>query len=175
MRKTQSRPLRAKQEKGSEAVTNEGAAVPRSTMEALASEFDVLCSVVEALQSRHNPDDRHVINAIERRLPAIEELLASSDPKNINDLFIFAVMLRSKLASLRDNAGFLIYPERYGKSPTLEAYQEIAPSIRTDIANLQAMISFMIDGFERVAGTTAKDLGIGRISGSNDCSERDVM
>jgi hypothetical protein len=142
-------------------------------MEALAKEYDTLTTVVESLQDQQKPA-QHIINTIDRRLPAIEALLSASEPRCLNDLFIFAVMMRGKLSSLRDNAGSLIYPENYGgRVFTLEDYQEIAPDVREDIADLQAMISVMINGFELVTGTTAKRLGIGRLASCHDGSERD--
>jgi hypothetical protein len=176
MRKEKSRQLRMKQEKLTESAQVPAAASPRSKMEALALEYDLLCQAEDDIRDRGGKPDRHFINTIDRRLPAIEGLLSTSEPQNINDLHIFAVMLRSKLGVLRDSAGSLIYPERYGNGKkvfTLEDYQKIAPDLRSDIADLQAMISIMIDGMERVSGTTAERLGIGRLASCLDGSEND--
>jgi hypothetical protein len=141
-----------------------------SKMEALASEYDLLCQISEAVGDEENPCV-HLLNNIDRRLPAIEVVLATSEPRTVNDLLIFAVMIRDKLASLRDNAGFLIHPEKYGKPVTFEDLRKIAPDVRSNIRDLQAMITIMIDSCERISGMTAKKLGIGRIAAANDFSD----
>ncbi|WP_423414861.1 hypothetical protein RLW55_16890 [Hyphomicrobium sp. B1] len=147
----------------------------KSRMEALALEYDLLCAATEAIHKGGEKPGANFINVVDRRLPAIEEMLSTSEPTNLNDLFIFAVMMRSKLAILRDSVGPLIDHERYGdgaRELTIEDYQEVRHDIRSNVADLQAMISTMLGGFERVSGTTPKNLGIGRIAQSTDGSER---
>ncbi|WP_414462792.1 hypothetical protein [Hyphomicrobium sp. DY-1] len=173
--KSGSRALSAKPDKRVSAVKELPKEPAKSRMEALALEYDLLCAATEAIRKDGEKPSPHFINVVDRRLPAIEELLSTSEPTNMNDLFIFAVMMRSKLAILRDSVRTLIDHEPYGNCArvlTIEDYQEVTPDIRSNVEALQAMISTMLGGFERVSGTTPKNLGIGRIAQSPDGSER---